>query len=321
MISNAIPQSTLANNANPAQLVEQAIEPQSLANPINAQEPMKITPNELFNKGIDGLNEHTNLVQVSSHVMRSMMSTNHSNSLMSGGDFLLDEKDSKLINSLITESSKLSEQILESLNNDDEEERLLAERYGTDESVTKTISAVISKSISNHLSDLTVLTKETLSLEDKLDEKEPSLDSISLSEDLPSAKDNATDNDDITISDIELDEDYPLDEDDPLDDFPISDIKDDNYSDLDMELDDDFDMDEELDDIELDDESVALDDESNIELDVQPSDEQKKKPSVLGKIRESIRSALKRESKEAKVNEDQRSSFLFRAQKKSCAIQ
>merc|ERR1719356_70575 len=101
-----------------------------------------------------------------------MMSTNHSNSLMSGGDFLLDEKDSKLINSLITESSKLSEQILENLNNDDEEERLLAERYGADESVTKTISAVISKSISNHLSDLTVLTKETLSLEDKLDEKE-----------------------------------------------------------------------------------------------------------------------------------------------------
>ena len=360
LMSNAVPQSTLAHNANQAQLVEQAMEPQSLANQISPQEPMKINHNELFNKGVDGLNEHTNLVQVSSHVMRSMMSTNHSNSLMSGGDFLLDENDSKLINTLITESSKLSEQILDSLNNDDEEERLLAERYGTDESVTKTISAVISKSISDHypLSDLTVQTKDTFSLGDisqdenfdekvlslddisqvnDFDEKVLSLDDISLSDDLPSVKENEIDNEDITISDIQLDEDITisdiqLDEDDPLIedtqldednplsedplDFSMSDMQDDNFSDL------DFDMEEEFDGVEIDDESVLPDDESDTEwFDIEPSNEQTKKPSVLGKIRESIRTVLKRESNEAKLNEEPRNSFLFRAQKKSCSIQ
>jgi len=359
--------------SNKPKLVRESLKPHLLE---DDPRKMTITSEALFSDGVDGLNEHTNIVQISSHVMRSMMSETKSEGLMSGGDFLLDENDTHVIDKLIDESSQLcNETILDSMNSD-EEKQLLAARYGN-ESMTETISSIVKsvsmisqKCLGNRES--TLISVSDISNNENRNISE-TLENINIPEN--SINDSTYDDDvslgDIDLSDIDDDEFEELSEDDVhpsiritrVSDPPLSDTHFDGHSGSDLSEDvrrqtlkvpselnsSQFD-DEIVDDDELLDEefsigsdldesisgSIVLDDVSEIasteavnkstpEESVLFEDEPaKKKNSIFGKIRRSIRSVLNRESKEMKEMDgtfEERNGMLFKAQRQSCSIQ
>merc|ERR1712128_352315 len=310
--------------------------------------------------------------------------------LMSGGDYLLDENDTQVIDKLIDESSQLSnDKILNSFDND-EEERLSAAQCGN-ESMTETISAIVESVsvITQNVLDKRVSTLISVSdiSNNVNNDVEETLKKIKVPE---SEVTNSIDNDNISLGDIVLSEiDYveteELSEDgerpviritrvaDPplselLSDFG-SDITDDNRREtlkvpslqdnhtsqnddeiIDM-LDDDLMMtyDDDDDDVELseDEFSIGSDVDDDISGSIEPDDmseiatkdatlestpeetvllenEPMKKKSIFGKLRQSIRSVLRRESKEMKEKHgtfEERNGMLYKAQRQSCSIQ
>merc|ERR1712106_691734 len=366
---------SIANQAKRAeQIQKQPIDKSNIEPVDNSTKPalpetehrkMTITSDAIFSDGVDGLNEHTNIVQISSHVMRSMMSEAKSDGLMSGGDYLLDENDTQVIDKLIDESSQLSnDKILNSFDND-EEERLSVAQYGN-ESMTETISAIVESVsvITQNVLDKRVSTLISVSdiSNNVNNDVEETLKKIKVPE---SEVTNSIDNDNISLGDIVLSEiDYveteELSEDgetpviritrvadpplaDLLSDFG-SDITDDNRREtlkvpslqdnhtsqnddeiIDM-LDDDLMMTYDDDEVELseDEFSIGSDVDDDISGSIDPDDmseiatkmatlestpedtvllenePMKKKKSIFGKLRQSIRSVLRRESKEMK---------------------